>query len=121
MCRFDSFSGLAIDPTVSASIAPSLLSSTAVKLEIVIAQSVVVIGIKMIHELSSPSTANVVTGPNIINGDIDSKLKALITMVQASPFCGKPYKDANAHLHNFLANFGPFQIPTHSNFEPLFD
>ena len=23
-------------------------------------------------------------------------------MVQASPFCGKPNKDANAHLQNFL-------------------
>jgi hypothetical protein len=75
----------------------------------------------VIRELSSPSTTNVATSPNIINGDIDSKLKALITMVKASPFGGMPYEDANAHLHNFLANFGPFQIPTHSNFEPLFD
>jgi hypothetical protein len=27
---------------------------------------------------------------------------SLINMVQASPFCGKPNKDANAHLQNFL-------------------
>ena len=27
---------------------------------------------------------------------------SLINMVQASPFCGKPNEDANAHLQNFL-------------------
>jgi hypothetical protein len=44
MCWFDSFPDLAIDPTDDGSIAPSLMSSMVVKLEIVIAQSVVVIG-----------------------------------------------------------------------------
>jgi len=45
----------------------------------------------------------VATGPSILRGKEDFELKAaLITMVQASPFYGKPSKDANAHLQNFL-------------------
>ena len=36
-------------------------------------------------------------------GDVDFDLKSsLITMAQASPFCGKPNEDANAHLQQFL-------------------
>ena len=42
-------------------------------------------------------------GPNINVGDVNFELKSsLINMVQASPFCGKPNEDANAHLQNFL-------------------
>jgi hypothetical protein len=52
-----------------------------------------------IHEFSAPSAANVATCPNIINADTHFELKpVLIVMVQASPFCGKAHKDANAHL-----------------------
>ena len=41
--------------------------------------------------------------PNINVGDVNFELKSsLINMVQASPFCGKPNEDANAHLQNFL-------------------
>ena len=58
---------------------------------------------KTLHEYSVPSTANVATGPNVNVGDVNFKLKSsLINMVQASPFCGKPNEDANAHLQNFL-------------------
>ena len=54
---------------------------------------------KSIRDFFAPSTANVATGPNVINGDANFELKlALITMVQASPFCGKVHEDANAHL-----------------------
>ena len=36
-------------------------------------------------------------------GDVNFELKSiLINMVQASPFCGKPNEDANAHFQNFL-------------------
>ena len=36
-------------------------------------------------------------------GDVNFELKSsLINMVQASPFCGKPNEDANAHLQNYL-------------------
>ena len=58
---------------------------------------------KSIHDFSAPSAANVATRPNVINGDANFELKpALITMVQASPFCGKAHKDAIAHLQHFL-------------------
>jgi hypothetical protein len=60
-------------------------------------------GDKSIRDFSAPSTANVATGPNVINVDANFELKpALITMVQASPFCGKAHEDANSHLQHFL-------------------
>jgi len=58
---------------------------------------------KTLREFSIPSNDNVATGPNINIGDVNFELKSsLINMVQASPFCGKPNEDANAHLQNFL-------------------
>jgi len=58
---------------------------------------------KTLRDFSVPSAANVVTGPNVDVGDVNFELKSnLINMVQASPLCGKPNEDANAHLHNFL-------------------
>ena len=58
---------------------------------------------KTLREFSVPSTDNVATGPTINVGDMNFELKSsLINMVQASPFCGKLNKDANAHLQNFL-------------------
>ena len=58
---------------------------------------------KTLRELFIPSTTNVATGPNDNVGDINFELKSsVINMVQASPFCGKPNEDANAHLQNFL-------------------
>ena len=58
---------------------------------------------KTLREFSVPSTANVATGPSINVGDVNFEFKSsLINMVQASPFCGKPNEDANAHLQNFL-------------------
>ena len=58
---------------------------------------------KKLCDFSAPSAANVATGPNVDVGDVNFELKSsLINMVQASPFCGKPNEDANAHLQNFL-------------------
>ena len=58
---------------------------------------------KTLHDFSVPSAANVATGPNADVGDVNFELKSsLINMVQASPFCGKPNEDTNAHLQNFL-------------------
>ena len=58
---------------------------------------------KTLRDFSVPSAANVATGPNVDIGDVNFELKSsLINMVQASPFCGKPNEDANAHLQNFL-------------------
>ena len=58
---------------------------------------------KTLRNFSVSSAANVATRPNVDVGDVNFELKSsLINMVQASPFCGKPNEDANAHLHNFL-------------------
>ena len=58
---------------------------------------------KTLRKFSFPSTNNVAIGPNINVGDVNFELKSsLINMVQASPFCGKPNEDTNAHLQNFL-------------------
>ena len=47
----------------------------------------------------------------MINGDSNFELKlALITMVQASPLCGKAHEDANAHLQHFLEIYSTFTI-----------
>jgi hypothetical protein len=68
-------------------------------------------GDKSIRDFFTPSAANVATGPNVINGDANFELKpVLITMVQASPFCGKAHKDANAHLQHFLEICSTFTI-----------
>jgi hypothetical protein len=54
---------------------------------------------KTLREFAAPSADNVAIGPQINMGDVDFDLKSsLITMAQASPFCGKPNEDANAHL-----------------------
>jgi hypothetical protein len=58
---------------------------------------------KTLRDFSVSSTANVAIGPNVNVGDVNFELKSsLINIVQASPFCGKPNEDTNAHLHNFL-------------------
>ena len=58
---------------------------------------------KTLREFSVPSTDNVATGPNNNVGDVNFELKSsLISMVQASPLCGKPNEDVNAHLQDFL-------------------
>ena len=54
---------------------------------------------KTLREFSFSSNDNVATRPNINVGDVNFELKSsLINMVQASPFCGKPNEDANAHF-----------------------
>ena len=58
---------------------------------------------KTLREFPVPSTDNVAIGLNINVEDMNFELKSsLINTVQASPFCGKPNEDANAHLQNFL-------------------
>ena len=54
---------------------------------------------KTLRENSAPSADQVPTGPVINTGNGNFEIKTgLITMVQASPFCGKPNEDASAHL-----------------------
>ena len=58
---------------------------------------------KALKDYSAPSASNVLTGPEIDIGDRNFEIKtSLITMVQASPFCGKANEDASAHLQQFL-------------------
>jgi hypothetical protein len=66
---------------------------------------------RCITDFSTPSSANVGTGPemNIGDGSIECKL-ALINMVQQSPFSGKALEDDNAHLQHFLEICSTFAI-----------
>jgi hypothetical protein len=58
---------------------------------------------KTLREFAAPSAENVAIWPQINMGDVDFDLKSsLVTLAQASPFCGKPNEDANAHLQQFL-------------------
>ena len=59
---------------------------------------------KSLHQFLAPSNSHI---PSRLNrdqaGNDGFELKTgLVNMVQASPFCGKASKDANAHLQNFL-------------------
>ena len=51
------------------------------------------------------------TGPAINTGNGNFEIKTgLITMVHASPFCGKPNEDASTHLQQFLELCSTFTI-----------
>jgi hypothetical protein len=66
---------------------------------------------RTIREFSAPSNTNVTTGPTTTVGDRNFELKpALINMVQANPFSGKPNEDANAHLQHVLEVCRTFTI-----------
>ena len=66
---------------------------------------------KTLREFSTPTTANIRTGPNVNVGDDGFELKpALINMVQASQFRGKAHEDASAHLQHFLEICSTFTI-----------
>jgi hypothetical protein len=66
---------------------------------------------RTIREFFAPSNTNVPTGPTTTVGDGNFELKpALINMVQANLFSGKPNEDANAHLQHFLEVCRTFTI-----------
>ena len=66
---------------------------------------------KTLRDYSAPSANHVSTGPEVNTGGENFKIKAgLITMVQASPFCGKANEDASAHLQQFLELCSTFVI-----------
>jgi hypothetical protein len=66
---------------------------------------------KTLREFSTPTTANIRTGPTVNVGDNRFELKpALISMVQASQFCGKAHEDASTHLQHFLEICSTFTI-----------
>src|SRR6185436_6546541 len=58
---------------------------------------------KTLRDYSAPSASQVLTGPEVNTGGENFEIKTgLITMVQASPFCGRANEDASAHLQQFL-------------------
>jgi len=66
---------------------------------------------KTLREFSAPTTANIQTGPAVNTGENGFELKStLITMVQASQFCGTAHEDASAHLQHFLEICSTFTI-----------
>ena len=66
---------------------------------------------KTLREFSAPTTANIRTRPAVNTRENGFELKpALITMVQASQFCGKAHEDASAHLQHFLEICSTFTI-----------
>ena len=66
---------------------------------------------KTLREFSAPSIDNVLNGPAVNTGEVNFEIKmGLITMVQASPFCGKANEDASAHLQQFLELCSTFTI-----------
>ena len=62
---------------------------------------------KTLCDYSAPSANHVPTGPEVNTRGVKT---GLITMVQASPFCGKANEDASAHLQQFLELCSTFVI-----------
>src|SRR6185312_5576701 len=66
---------------------------------------------KTLRDYSAPSASQVPTRPEVNTGGENFEIKTgLITMVQASPFCGKTNEDASAHLQQFLELCSTFVI-----------
>jgi len=83
----------AVDPVIVSSSAPRAMAQ------------------KTLRDYSAPSASQVPTGPEVNTGGENFEIKTgLITMVQASPFCGKANEDASAHLQQFLELCSTFVI-----------
>ena len=66
---------------------------------------------KTLRDYSTPSANQVPTGREVNTGGENFEIKTgLITMVQASPFCGQANEDASAHLQQFLELCSTFVI-----------
>jgi hypothetical protein len=66
---------------------------------------------KTLRDFSAPSADNVPVGPSVTRGVENFEIKTgLITMVQASPFCGMANEDASAHHQQFLEHCSTFVI-----------
>ena len=83
----------AVDPVIALSSAPRAMAQ------------------KTLHDYSAPSACQLPTGPEVNTGGENFEIKTgLITMVQASPFCGRANKDASVHLQQFLELCSNFVI-----------
>ena len=66
---------------------------------------------KTLRDYSAPSANQVPTGPEVNTGGENFEIKTgLITMVQASPFCGRANENSSAHLQQFLELCSTFVI-----------
>ena len=75
----------AVDPVIASSSAPRAIVQ------------------KTLRDYSAPSTSQFPTRREVNTGGENFEIKTgLITMVQASPFCGKANEDASGHLQQFL-------------------
>jgi hypothetical protein len=80
-------------------IVPPQISLLAVDLVIASPSAPRAMAQKTLRYYSAPSANQVPTGPEVNTGGENLEIKTgLITMVQASPFCGKANEDASAHL-----------------------
>ena len=80
-------------------IIPPQISLSAVDLVIASSSAPRAMAQKTLRDYSAPSANQVPTGPEVNTGGGNFEIKAgLITMEQASPFCGKANEDASAHL-----------------------
>ena len=83
----------AVDPVIASSSAPRAMAQ------------------KTLRDYSAPSASQVPTGPEVNTGGENFEIKTgLITMVQASPFCGKANEHASVHLQQFLELCSTFVI-----------
>ena len=83
----------AVDPVIASSSAPRAMAQ------------------KTLRDYSAPSANQVHTGPEVNTGGESFEIKTgLITMVQASPLCGKANEDASAHLQRFLELCSTFVV-----------
>ena len=65
----------------------------------------------ILHDYSTPSANQVPTGPEVNTEGENFEIKmGLITMVHASPFCGRANEGASAHLQQFLELCSTFVI-----------
>ena len=68
---------------------------------------------KTLRDYSAPSANQVPTGPEVNTGGENFEIKTgLITMVQASPFCGKANEDVSAHCGRTTLNYTSFSAST---------
>ena len=66
---------------------------------------------KTLRDFSTPSASNVLVRLYVNTGGENFKIKTgLVTMVEASPFCGKANEDVSAHLQQFLELCSTFVI-----------
>ena len=66
---------------------------------------------KTLRDYSALFANQIPTGPEVNTGGENFKIKTgLLTMVQASPFCGKANENASAHLQQFLELCSTFVI-----------